>query len=49
MARYCAERQRSLNERERDFVQSMLHARSEPSEKQERWLIDLYLKLGGAR
>lgn len=49
MARFCHDRGRQLRLRDRDFIRSMLYVRGEPSERQQRWLIDLYMQCGGLR
>jgi hypothetical protein len=48
MAAFCRAHYQKLNAKEMGFIRSMLSWRGEPSEKQMRWLIDLYLRCGGA-
>lgn len=45
LVRFCAERARFLNSRERDFVDTLAHYQTEPSEKQLRWLHSIAARL----
>jgi hypothetical protein len=51
MAEFCHARRWQLNQKDRDFVRSMLNWRQQPTERQREWLLDLYARLhrGGAR
>ena len=48
MVEWCSERQAQLRPREREFIESMLEWRREPSERQRTWLADIYSRLSGA-
>jgi hypothetical protein len=48
MAYFCHAHQEKLNIKEYGFITSMLRWRGELSDKQSKWLIDLYLRCGGA-
>jgi len=48
MAAFCNAHRYRLNAKERDFVHSMLSWTGVPSEKQLKWLVDLYVRCGGA-
>ena len=45
MAVYCHARRWQLSAKEREFVESMLQWRGEPTERQREWLTDLYARL----
>lgn len=45
MASFCRARPWLLSPREREFVQSILTWRGQPTEKQMEWLVDLYARL----
>jgi hypothetical protein len=45
MAAFCHTRHAQLSPREREFIRSMLAWRGEPTDKQSKWLIDLYVRL----
>ena len=47
LVRFCAARTRFLNNRERDFVDTLAHYYSEPSAKQLKWLRALAARLAG--
>jgi hypothetical protein len=48
MAAQCNAHRHKLNSKERDFILSMLTWRGELSEKQLKWLVDLFVRTGGA-
>ena len=43
--RFCADHARLLNDRERDFIRTLNGYRSEPSEKQLKWLHSIAARL----
>jgi hypothetical protein len=46
LARFCAARARFLkNDRERDFIDTLVHYRTEPSKKQLQWLRSIAARL----
>jgi hypothetical protein len=45
MAAYCNRHSDQLTDKERDFIATMLEWRRRPSEKQEKWLCDIYARL----
>jgi hypothetical protein len=45
MAAYCHRYRAALNPRDRAFVETMLTWRSQPTERQQDWLIDIYARL----
>jgi hypothetical protein len=45
MAAYCHRYRAALNSRDRAFVETMLTWRSQPTERQQDWLIDIYARL----
>jgi hypothetical protein len=45
MAAFCHNRQWLLRPKDREFVRSMANWRSEPTERQREWLLDLYAQL----
>ena len=47
MVRFCHKRQDELNERELQFIVSMMHWRGMPTERQQNWLCDIYARLTG--
>jgi len=48
MATFCNAHRHKLNAKERDFIRAMLSWHGEPSEKQLKWLVDLFVRVGGA-
>jgi hypothetical protein len=48
MAARCQAHAVRLNSKELGFVDSMLRWNGEPSDKQLKWLIDLFVRTGGA-
>ena len=48
MAAFCNAHRRKLNAKECDFIRAMLSWRGDPSEKQLKWLVDLFVRVGGA-
>jgi hypothetical protein len=49
MAMFCRAHQEKFNAKEREFIRAMLSWRGEPSEKQLKWLVDLFVRVGGAQ
>jgi hypothetical protein len=49
MAHWCHAHPEKLNSKEYQFILSMLEWHGEPSEKQQKWLTDLFIRAGGAR
>lgn len=49
MATWCQAHHQQFNAKELDFIRTMLTWRGEPSEKQIKWLVDLFIRAGGAR
>jgi hypothetical protein len=45
MARFCHNRRWALTGKEREFVETMMAWRGEPSDRQQDWLIDIYARL----
>jgi hypothetical protein len=45
----CHAHYAQFNNKEYQFILSMLSWRGEPSERQLKWLIDLFVRTGGAR
>jgi cupin superfamily acireductone dioxygenase involved in methionine salvage len=48
MAFFCHAHHQKLNAKECGFISGMLRWEGEPTERQAKWLIDLYLRCGGA-
>jgi hypothetical protein len=44
MANVCAKHQYTLNEREADFIRNILRLRGAPSDKQLRWLENIFAR-----
>jgi cupin superfamily acireductone dioxygenase involved in methionine salvage len=49
MAAYCQAHHPKLNAKELKFVRTMLNWRGEPSEKQAKWLTDIFVRVGGTQ
>jgi hypothetical protein len=49
MAAFCREHLPKLNAKEVEFVRVMLDRHGEPSEKQAKWLTDIFVRVGGTR
>lgn len=45
MVAFCHARVARLSENERGFITSMLKWKGDPSERQQKWLVDIYIKL----
>jgi len=48
MAAFCNAHRNKLNAKEHEFIRAMLTWSGAPSEKQMRWLVDLFVRVGGA-
>jgi hypothetical protein len=48
MATFCNAHRNKLNAKECELIRAMLSWRGEPSEKQLKWLVDLFVRVGGA-
>ena len=49
MAGFCQAHRPKLNAKELEFVRTMLNWRGEPSEKQCKWLTDIFVRVGGTQ
>jgi hypothetical protein len=49
MASWCRAHHEQFNAKERDFIQTMQTWSGQPSEKQLKWLVDLFIRAGGSR
>jgi hypothetical protein len=49
MATWCRAHHQQFNAKDLDFIRTMLTWRGAPTEKQRKWLIDLFVRAGGAR
>jgi hypothetical protein len=45
MREFCAQRSDQLLTREREFIDDLVHWRSDLTEKQETWLVSIYAHL----
>ena len=48
MADWCRAHHQQFNAKQLGFIQTMLTWRGTPSDKQKQWLIDLFVRAGGA-
>jgi hypothetical protein len=48
MVAYCQMRRLELSPREREFIDTLAKWRRVPTERQQDWLIDIYVRLAGA-